>query len=733
MNLRTTIILIILMVALGAMYFVMSPRNNDTPLPTATLKQGSLLFVRNNRPVTPDTVQSITLNKTDQPAIRYEKIQGIWHQTSPTKFPLDSDYFKQIVDAVCSLTIKQTLAAQAPYTPSLKQAELDPAVATLTLNLDNNDSITLNLGKHLLGGDAYVQLANQSNILITTALIQQTLVEQPQQNLWATAIRLPAASKINKLSITNHQQQSTSLYNITGNWFLNEQATQRGNASKINEILQKLTKIDIKPIEADPSIISKHLFTNDSKLASISFPFNVPSIGPSTFTLVIGPSTNVGNETRHYAYLQSPYATKSSIFTVSSSLAEALDQSTADLRDPYIVEKPLDLFKSVFLDRNQVPNVQLDRNLLDGKLTIESSALTLDSNDIDSESASNWLKSLLKTPAQAFIPNFKTSSKPIALMDVQFYRANKSTTLKAYKLDKLPKNVQFIDTNAYQKITPPYTVLKSSSESAAHLYSNAFEKTLFLKPESLRKRDIFDLSQTSLSSITIRQNNQTYTFMNKNRDWQLQNYDNFERLDFNRILAAFSPLTAKAWVVDDSQFDFVPDITVKINTQDNASATQLQIDSKNNLASTNQSAGIFSLDPQLVALLNSEFRPRDMITVSPNMLASINVGKLSIGKNALGQYVANGRMFKDQSAIAKFVNTITTLQAKHIVNQNDLENATPVMNAIINTRNYLTYNLTVMKKNDQYFARLTEDEQPDKYFTLSNNIADVLVNIAKRF
>src|SRR5690606_12920214 len=89
MNLKTTLVLVILLVVVGAFFWFVERESppGDTPVAPTAPTAGKAVFDQDDIPS--DQVQSITIERNGKTVV-FAKEDGDWYQTKPLRFPLNN-------------------------------------------------------------------------------------------------------------------------------------------------------------------------------------------------------------------------------------------------------------------------------------------------------------------------------------------------------------------------------------------------------------------------------------------------------------------------------------------------------------------------------------------------------------------------------------------------------------------------------------------------------------------
>lgn len=163
MSIRTTIVLLVVLVALGA-YVFWSGTDNDQPDPDGVLD--TVTDTVSVLDLDPDTIRAITVTEADGETVQLEQEEGEWIITTPALGAADSQSVERVVDDLADLTATRIIT---PTEDDLSPYGLDAPQHTITLTGEEGVLARLQLGDVNPGGNAvYVQRDDDPTIYLVS-------------------------------------------------------------------------------------------------------------------------------------------------------------------------------------------------------------------------------------------------------------------------------------------------------------------------------------------------------------------------------------------------------------------------------------------------------------------------------------------------------------------------------------------------------------------------------------
>lgn len=163
MSIRTTIVLLVVLVALGAYVFWPGMDNNRSDSDRVTDTTTDTVSVLD---LDPDTIRAITVTETDGETVQLEQQEGEWIIATPPLGPADGQRVEWVVDDLADLKATRIIT---PTDTDLSPYGLDAPRHTITLTGEEGVLARLHLGDVNPGGNAvYVQRDDDPTIYLVS-------------------------------------------------------------------------------------------------------------------------------------------------------------------------------------------------------------------------------------------------------------------------------------------------------------------------------------------------------------------------------------------------------------------------------------------------------------------------------------------------------------------------------------------------------------------------------------
>ncbi len=160
MSIRTTIVLLVVLVALGAYVFWSGMDSNQPDRDGVTDTRDTVSVLD----LDPATIRAITVTETDGKTVQLEQKEGEWIIATPALGPADSQRVEGVVDTLADLKATRIIT---PTDADLSPYGLDAPQHTITLTGEEGVLARLQLGDVNPGGNAvYVQRDDDSTIYL---------------------------------------------------------------------------------------------------------------------------------------------------------------------------------------------------------------------------------------------------------------------------------------------------------------------------------------------------------------------------------------------------------------------------------------------------------------------------------------------------------------------------------------------------------------------------------------
>ncbi|HXX45598.1 MAG TPA: DUF4340 domain-containing protein [Candidatus Acidoferrales bacterium] len=309
----TLIILALAIVLGGAVYYFDWKRGNEAK--PETFKRAYSLQASD--------VVSFTLShpaRPGDPEIRFSKTGGSWQIVSPVATGADQSVVDGIVDQIAGAEIMQT----EPGTPDrLKAYGLDPAQASLELQLANGQKHTLLVGtKSFDGNSIYAIVDGAKNVSLLPELLS-TSTARTLDTLRDRAILHLDSSKVASFSIKSASGEVAAAKD-NDHWKLTKPIDTPASQDAVASLLQAVSGGTINSVAGETADNLAHY-----GLATPAISFAATDSSGGRFTLIVGKKDGDAYFARDIS--------RPTIFRVNDDLYKKLTEKFTDLRDKQVV------------------------------------------------------------------------------------------------------------------------------------------------------------------------------------------------------------------------------------------------------------------------------------------------------------------------------------------------------------------------------------------------------------
>jgi hypothetical protein len=324
MRFRTTIILILLLLGLGAyVYWVELPKAEQEA------KKKTLFEF------TPADTTEVDLAYADREIV-LKKSGDEWRLAKPIDAPADQTTAKNLVNAIAECEVKKTLDETATDLP---QYGLDQPFVKVTVKLKDKELPTILVGKNApVGFSTYLKKADDPKIILTSSSFRSGM-DKKVKDLRDKTIVAFEDKDVHKVQL-HGEAKDIALVQKDDNWSIEQPAAYAADATAMRSFLSTLRSMRAVDFPADqPTDLSTYGLDN-------------PRL---TVTLYLGKENAekrllLGKETdKKEVYVQA--SGQPTVYTVSDWVFRDLNKSLADFRD-----------KTVFaFDRDKITAVDVAR------------------------------------------------------------------------------------------------------------------------------------------------------------------------------------------------------------------------------------------------------------------------------------------------------------------------------------------------------------------------------------
>ena len=527
--------------------------------------------------------------------------------------------------------------------PTPAQMGLDDPRATLSFHHGEIDT-TLKLGKHTLGGSAYVQIEGEDTAYIVENTLHGAVLDQTIKDWRKTSLDLPDASGADSAAFYPADGNDLLIRKTDGQWHFDTESKQRASHSAIDGWLSEVKRLWINDfVEDNPDNFALYGLANDYARIVITEPGKEEG-AEVTHTLYIGNTDLEGNN--RYAAFTTDDEQITVIFTISTASADSLTRSDADLRDPQVI--PADIY-----DVRELTVEQHGRTTLHLLLEPQSGysfGEPAPGYDADYITTHDMVQKLCELQSTEYVEEVSTLGTPAATVAIKLADADRDVVFSIYDQGDIRAVV-------------------NEGESIAYLVPADSLDTLLGSTLALRDRTVFGVESASIARMTLkRDDGQVFVFEPMTGDdqtitWKLQGFDSVELDAVAALPELLNPLKAKSWLSEpvEPMGDW---IEWTIEPVGGAPLTLKASPATGHALMTGIDTA-FVLPQDVLDKLKAEFRGRTVLNIDINQIESIklasNVTNVTLSRNGRQYTIDVGKV--DQAQAAAVFDTLSGLQA----------------------------------------------------------------------
>jgi hypothetical protein len=332
MNFKTTVILIVLLAAVGAYLLVdhwvaPSQTTGQSDGQTGLAGEGTRLFEAQAKDVT-----KVQITPASGPKLVLQKMEGQWRLTEPVSAPADSFEADDFVRSLVELRTRGQVQATGDKAAA---TGLDQPGYRVELTLDSGKVIQFAIGQRAAIGDVmYVQVQGQQQAQIVPADLW-TKLQNPADQLRDKRLVTASATDIHQLQIHTPKAE-LRLQKEGERWRLTAPADMPAETSAVSDLLFDITGLRADGfVAADSPEAARARF--DHPQATVFFsttpPATQPATAPAGVSIIFGAYEN---SLRDKVYVK--ISDSGAIAKVPASALASLSKKPLELRDKNVVE-----------------------------------------------------------------------------------------------------------------------------------------------------------------------------------------------------------------------------------------------------------------------------------------------------------------------------------------------------------------------------------------------------------
>lgn len=423
MNFKTTVVLIVLLCALGSFVFLMkdrSPSYTDLQGAKNAAAQGSALF--NADQIKASWVDTMTLTTGDSTA-KLSRANDEWLQVEPVHFSLSKTDVQEVIDAVVALkSTEQFTPGKGDY-PEAQAMGLQPPKAQITLagSGEHVFSHQIKVGRTIVGGKLYVMLDADPKVYVVSDELATLLADKPVHRWRIATLLAPGENQAMVVTILNQLEQAATpkiqVQKQDGKWQLSSpdqgRADRQAVASLLNDV--KATQITRYIADAPANLSDYGLSSPQVELTILSTELGNGKAGKRlktlTHNLKIGAPADLQNSSYYATWTRDDQPGGAAVFTIDKKAFERFTRSVDALRDPALTPLAEGEIKHLSL-KHQESQVAFTRSAKGWEYDTTASGR----NDYlaDDGSVSKLVAALAGQKAITFVPSQTNAASPLA-------------------------------------------------------------------------------------------------------------------------------------------------------------------------------------------------------------------------------------------------------------------------------------------------------------------------------
>jgi hypothetical protein len=336
MNFKTTLVLLVLLVAIGV-YFAVSHLHSGTPeTDTSTKVVGKIVDIDSG------AVKQVGVTYADGKKLVIERAGAGWKMTQPVAANADTFAVEQLVSSVTGLQSHGQMPADQVATVGLDHPKL-------TIDVTSNDgkTETVKVGeKSKISDDLYVMLDGKTQPEIVSSGSYDQL-SKAAESYRSKKLVDASSDQIRSVTLTR-EGQSIHLEKRGTSWTITQPSETPAEESEVSSLLSGLTDLNATEFVANPQAPAAYGLT--TPMATVQFTTGSPTTAP--ITVVFGRYDSVLQKNIYAQVNGGP------IVTVPASSEATFTKTALDLRNRNVVEIDPTAVEKISLKRNRIATTQ---------------------------------------------------------------------------------------------------------------------------------------------------------------------------------------------------------------------------------------------------------------------------------------------------------------------------------------------------------------------------------------
>jgi hypothetical protein len=347
MNFKTTLVLLVLLVALGSVLFIVRNKQSNEP-ETPTAKK--LIDIDQK------DVSKIIVTPADGKKIVLEQSGMNWKLTEPINAAADNYPVESLLTQLTDMKSRGVVDASGADSQA---TGLDKPRYVVELDAKNGKSATVKVGERsAVGGNVYVIVDNDKPRMVSSELSDQ--LEKPYTDFRQKKLASVAAAEIKQIEITKPDAPKIVLQKNGENWEMTEPQKLPADSSEVSNLTFAISSMNANEFVDAKDIPPFLLPTADPKMTVFfsttqpsTQPTSQPATKPAGTTITFGGYENVMKKNVYVAVSEPQTLAK-----VAASSMESFDKKPLDLRDKDVVKIAPANVESISIETNKPATTQ---------------------------------------------------------------------------------------------------------------------------------------------------------------------------------------------------------------------------------------------------------------------------------------------------------------------------------------------------------------------------------------
>lgn len=689
MNVKTTLALLVLLIAIGA-YFYFVEMDAPDPEGLGTDSGPSI----KGQPLLPEDFPSpidgsrLIVRRDGTTAI-YQHLDTQWIQTEPVRVFMNNGSMERLVGNLLQLRYTQQLDPGIDDSPTPAESRLDPPLATVTYEADDNNTVTLRLGKKLLSGYGYAALEDDSVIHVVADRLHNSILDvDPNQWRKRTLDAPVAADQL----IVRRGDDALLLHREDGQWFLGEDTAERADRGAVETLVAALAPITIDRFHADdPPDLS--LYGLEQPMLSIMIR---DAATQAESTLRVGGPTDLSEQSVFATWTVENEEESSPpvVFSIPRSSIETFEVAPDTLRDKRLFSFDALTTRQINIERDGQPSLGLAR----GTAGLVFTDPTPDF-DVDRDVATAFIADVTGLATEAFVPGFTPTGEPIARIEL-LRRGTGTESASVYQTDE------------------GYVALRDG-ETVGYALSEEQIGRLRIPAIVLRDRVVASIPEESIERLVMMRGPQTLTYVRNGDRFTLEGEGQADDARVGALVAALNPLYAESWPPSPGAVSYAIKPTT-LSIQTTTGTLKLFVDTVSGESTLTGVDWPFMLPRETLGLLTNGLADRSVLEVAPETIESIRIeqdGKhFTMCKQVDGTIVADKAEHLstlDQAMATKLFDAVAGLEVDDTFDAAsiDLDADRAVLKLTVATTDMHTQWIEVWTQDNRMLARRDQNQK----------------------